>query len=242
MTPGIGTGSLREQAHEDLNMNPGIEVRSLREQVYEHLKRMMQEGLLSPGVFLDLGALAAELGISRTPLRDALLTLEADGFVQILSRRGVLIPVLTLGRIRDIYEIVGALEAAALTSAADQLDAEAIERMRDLNNEMKDALDPFDPTSFYRTNVEFHAVCLDNSPNQELVSMVRKHRERLYDFPPRDSLVADWAREETREHETLVDLLAAGNHAAAADFLRNVHWSFPVQEAFIRRCYARPEA
>lgn len=223
-------------------MTLGIETRSLREQVYEHLKMMMQEGLLSSGVFLDLGALSTELGISRTPLRDALLTLEADGFVQILPRRGVLVPELTLKRIRDIYEIVGALEAAALTSAADCLDAEAVGRMRDINNEMKEALDPFDLTVFYRKNVEFHAVCLDISPNQELVSMVRKHRARLYDFPPRKSIVADWAREETREHATLVDLLAAEEYAAASDFLRNVHWSFPVQEAFIRRCYARPQA
>jgi DNA-binding GntR family transcriptional regulator len=223
-------------------MTPGIEVRSLREQVYEHLKRMMQEGLLSPGVFLDLGALAVELGISRTPLRDALLTLEADGFVQILPRRGVLIPVLSLERIRDIYEIVGALEAAAVMSAADQLDAEAVERMREINNGMKEALDPLDLTSFYRDNAAFHGVCLDLSPNQELVSMVRKHRARLYDFPPRKSIVADWAREETKEHATLVDLLAVGKYAAAADFLRNVHWSFPVQEAFIRQCYARPQA
>lgn len=223
-------------------MTLGIDVRSLREQVYEHLKTMMQEGLLLPGVFLDLGALAVELGISRTPLRDALLTLEADGFVQILPRRGVLIPKLTLERIRDIYEIVGALEAAALTSAADRLDAEAVGRMRDINNEMKEALDPFDLSVFYRKNVEFHAVCLDIAPNQELVNMVRKHRARLYDFPPRKSIVADWAREETREHATLVDLLAVGRHVAAADFLRNVHWSFQVQEAFIRRCYARPQA
>lgn len=223
-------------------MTLGIETRSLREQVYEHLKMMMQEGLLSSGVFLDLGALSTELGISRTPLRDALLTLEADGFVQILPRRGVLVPELTLERIRNIYEIVGALEAAALTSAADCLDAEAVGRMRDINNEMKEALDPFDLTVFYRKNVEFHAVCLDISPNQELVSMVRKHRARLYDFPPRKSIVADWAREETREHATLVDLLAAEEYAAASDFLRNVHWSFPVQEAFIRRCYARPQA
>jgi DNA-binding GntR family transcriptional regulator len=60
---------------------------SLREQVYAYLKKRLNEGSLKPGSFLDLNALGAELGFSRTPLRDALLRLEAEGFVTIHARR-----------------------------------------------------------------------------------------------------------------------------------------------------------
>src|SRR3989337_2695928 len=147
----------------DISVKKAIETRSLRTQVYEYLKVMMRDGRLSPGGFLDLNALAAELGISRTPLRDALLVLESDGFVQILSRRGVLIPPLTLERVRDIYEIVGALEGAALITAGDRLDGEAIQRMAVLNSEINETLDPFDVDAFLKKNVEFHRVYLDLS-------------------------------------------------------------------------------
>ena len=67
---------------------PILQTRSLREQVYEFLRAEMNRGGLEIGTFLDLGALAEHLGISRTPLRDALLQLEVEGFVEILPRRG----------------------------------------------------------------------------------------------------------------------------------------------------------
>lgn len=222
-------------------MKNAIETRSLRTQVYEYLKEMMRDGRLSPGGFLDLNALAAELGISRTPLRDALLVLESDGFVQILPRRGVLIPPLTLERVRDIYEIVGALEGAALITAGDRLDGEAIQRMAAINAEITEAFDPFDVEAFLRKNRAFHGVYLSLSGNRELVDLVDNHRARLNDFPPRFSFhadfVAEWARKSTLEHTRLVELLAKGRRIEAARFLQDVHWSFATQESFIRRCY-----
>src|SRR5918996_389306 len=90
------------------------QTRSLREDVYNHLRTLMNQGRLRPGSYLDLNALEKEIGISRTPLRDALLRLECEGFVEIHNRKGVRIAELTLDRIRDIYEILGALESAVL--------------------------------------------------------------------------------------------------------------------------------
>ena len=66
-----------------------IIVKSLREQVYECLLAQLKAGALDTGSFLDLNRLAAELGVSRTPLRDALIQLEAEEFVTIAPRRGV---------------------------------------------------------------------------------------------------------------------------------------------------------
>src|SRR5512137_2684147 len=97
---------------------PGpLVLKSLREQVYDHLRLLLNRGELRPGGFLDLDALEKRLGVSRTPLRDALLQLEAEGFVTILPRRGVQVRALTREDIRHLYEIVGALEGAALLAA-----------------------------------------------------------------------------------------------------------------------------
>ena len=82
------------------------------------------------------------LGVSKTPLRDALLQLEMEGFVTILPRRKIVVNVLTLAEIRDIYEVIGALESIALLSAFDRIGEVERGEMDGLNAEMKDGHRP----------------------------------------------------------------------------------------------------
>ncbi len=220
---------------------PILQVRSLRLQVYEHLKELMNEGQLRPGAFLDLRSLEGDLGISRTPLRDALLRLESEGFVEILPRRGVRIVELTLERIRDIYQIIGALEGSVLRTRRPELAVALAPRMEGLNQEMVRALDAFDYELFYERNAAFHDAFLELSANTELVEHVRIEKQRLYDFPRKHEVIREWEERSTHEHEAIVHLLAQGDVASAADFLRDVHWSFDVQSPFIRRYYGVEE-
>lgn len=222
------------------NASP-LNLKSLREQVYEHLRAAIQAGRLRPGAFLDQDRIAAELGTSRTPLRDALIQLETEGFVEILPRRGVVIRSLRLEDVRHLYEIIGALEGAALLSVAARLGPADLSRMRALNAEMEAALDASDFDAYYDRNLAFHEVFLAPSDNRELRRTVRVCRQRLYDFPRERAFVAEWERRSTREHEELVALLASGDARAAADFLRDVHWSFEVQKPFLLR-YHRLES
>src|SRR5206468_9063395 len=123
---------------------PPRPLRSLREEVYERLRALLNKGGLRPGKYLDLNALARQIGISRTPLRDALLRLECEGFVEIHNRRGVRVAPLTLDRIRHIYEILAALESTALRDVGQRITVETITRMNDQNREMVRALDASD--------------------------------------------------------------------------------------------------
>lgn len=212
--------------------------RSLREEVYEFLREAMNQGRLRPGNYLNLNALAEELGTSRTPLRDALLRLESEGFVQIQNRKGVRIAELTLDSIRNIYEIVGGLESAALTSVADRITPETVGEMEGLNREMSRALDAEDFERYYDANLAFHDAYLDLSRNDELIRRIHCLKQRLYDFPRLKGFVPEWERASIGEHQSVVDLLEEGRVVEAADYLRDVHWSFTCQEPFIRRYYA----
>jgi DNA-binding GntR family transcriptional regulator len=209
----------------------------LREQVYELLKAELNRGVLKPGGYLDLNELAARLGTSRTPLREALLQLAAEGFVTILPRRGVLVNGLTLEEIRHIYEIVGALEGAALLAAAPKLVKKDLAGMKALSREMKGALRADDFALYYEKNLAFHEVFLGLCDNVRLVNTVRLLKERLYDFPRREGFVKSWEEASVREHEALVRHLARRDARAAADYLRDVHWSFAVQAKFIKQYY-----
>jgi len=212
-------------------------LKSLREQVYDHLRQLLNRGDLRPGSFLDLDALAAGLGVSRTPLRDALLQLEAEGFVTILPRRGVQVRELTREDVRHLYEVVGALEGAALLAAFPRLGPGEVAQMKRENAEMKRAVEAGDFDRYYERNLAFHDVFLDRCENPRLVRIVRTLKQRLYDWPRRRGFVKEWERASVKEHAELVRLVEAGDARAAADHLRDVHWSFAVQERFVLRYY-----
>lgn len=214
----------------------------LREQVYAYLKRLLNEGRLRPGAFLDQKAIGDELGLSRTPLRDALLRLEAEGFVTIHARRGVVINPLDVATIRNTYQILGALEAAAMLEASTTMTEADADRMATLNTRMADALALGNFDAYYAANLAFHDVYLGRSANPELRRMARILKERLYDFPRRAGYLNEWERSSIIEHARLVQLVRAGSWQEAASHLRDVHWSFAVQEPYIMRYYFAREA
>jgi DNA-binding GntR family transcriptional regulator len=210
---------------------------TFRGKVYDHLKKMINARKLEPGEFIDLKLIGEELGMSRTPLRDALFQLENEGFITIYPRRGVMLNALGLRDVKNIYEIVGALESAALMSARKSLDETDISRMAEMDKEMARCLDTGDLDTHYRRNVDFHDVFLMKSDNPELVRTARVQRERLYDFPQRRALILDWERSNLDEHREIVRYLECGDVAGASDYLRDVHWSYEVQEKFIKQYY-----
>lgn len=214
----------------------------LRERVYAYLKRKLNDGALKPGAFLDLNALGVELGLSRTPLRDALLRLEAEGFVTIHPRRGVVLNPLDLQSIRNSYQLLGAIEAAAIIESAPTFSPADADRMLALNDQMREALDRNDFDDYYDANLAFHDSYIARSGNAELKRLARILKDRLYDFPRRESYLSQWERESLKEHERLATLLKEGSFEQAAAYVRDVHWSFKVQERFIMAYYFAREA
>ena len=102
---------------------------------------------------------------------------------------------------------------------------------------MRVALDADDFGAYYSANLAFHDVYLDLSDNRDLVRTVRTLKGRLYDFPRRSGYVKEWELESSVEHAEIESRLRAGDFAGAAAFIRDVHWSYEVQERFIRAYY-----
>jgi len=220
-----------------VNPREALNLRSLRGQVYDYLRDAINRGDLKPGAFIDQNSLSAEMGISRTPLRDALIQLEAEGFVSILPRRGVVVNGLDVDTVRHLYEIIGALEGAAVVAVYDRLHREDFDRLRTLNADMVVAIDAGDFDRYYGLNLQFHNEFLDRSDNAALVRTVRTCKQRLYDFPRAPEFVPEWELRSTAEHAEFLDLLEAGDVRLAADYLRDVHWGFDVQRPFVLQYY-----
>lgn len=212
-------------------------LKSLREQVYDYLRVQMNEGRVKSGAFLNLNEISKELGMSRTPLRDALFQLEAEGFVTIYPRRGVVVNSLSLENIRDIYEILGGLESEVIVCVALKFRDSDADVMEQCNVRMRKALDQNNFTVFYDENLKFHNTYLDMSDNNEILHYIKIHKERLYDFPRNKVFVKEWEMHSLDEHKAMIDLFRAGNFNGAAEYVRDVHWSFSVQERFVRKYY-----
>ena len=217
--------------------SPTLQTRSLREQVYEYLRDEMSRGGLQPGSFLDLNELAERLGISRTPLREALLQLESQGFVTVLPRRGFRLNPLTLDDIRHYYEIIGALESAALKLTGPSLKKEDFAKMRKLDAAMADAVAAGDFGRYYDLNLSFHEIYLGRCDNKRLLAQIRLLKQRLYDWPRRQAMVQSWENHSIGEHDRFLQLLESGDIQGAAAYLQDVHWSFQVQEKYIHDYY-----
>lgn len=218
---------------------PLLNIKSLKEQVYEYLREQMRKGDILPGSAIDLEETSTKLGVSRTPLRDALLQLEMEGFVTILPRRKVIVNTLTIKDIKNYYQIIGALESTALLLAFGKIRGTHIEYMQKMNDGMRKAIgnDNFD--LYYEENLNLHNTFLNLCDNESLIKIVNTLKKRLYDFPRQKGYVREWEETSIGEHQDLIDLIKQGKKQEAADFIRDIHWSFSVQEKFVNEYYAK---
>jgi DNA-binding GntR family transcriptional regulator len=217
-----------------------LNITSLREQVYQYLRDEMHSRQLLPGSTINLNSISEKLGISKTPLRDALIRLESEGFVTILPRRGVQVNLLTLQDIKNAYEIVGALEGAVIVNAFDQLTTSHVTELTRLNEAMRKSVLANQFDDYYKLNLDFHQVYLDLSDNKELQRLITPYKLHLYDFPRRCYL-QEWELRNCDEHDQFIDKVRQGDCKGAARVMKDVHWSFAVQEDYILRFYSLME-
>lgn len=222
---------------ETVETNNGlVDTRPLREQVYAYLRHEMHTGRLVPGEYINLNEISERLGISKTPLRDAIIRMESQGFVTILPRRGVLVNKLTVQDIKNILGVLGALESAIIESVFDRLGPGHTDEMTRINNEMIAAIQSEDYASYYQLNIAFHDVFLSLSENTVLKEILMPLKQRLYDFPRRP-YIKEWELINCSEHQKLIEIIISREPEKVAELWRDSHWSFEAYEKFIRRFY-----
>ncbi len=200
----------------------------LREKVYNYLREELAAGNLEPGCYINVGQLAESLRISKTPLRDALILLEADGVVTIYPRKGFMVNPVSVEMIRHIYQIGSGLESALLMSVFDYIAPIHLNRMREIVQKAQSDFTADDFSNAHRLNKAFHGVFHSLSDNAMLVRQLNGLYSRLYNFPARDFSSAEVKKDEWdywNEHETIIDLIGHGSKKEVADFIRDVHWT-----------------
>lgn len=212
--------------------------RLLREQVYAALRQWIVQGVLRPGEQLRDTELAARLGVSRTPVREALRRLEDEGLVQAAAHRWTRVAPLDPGDAQRIYPLVIALEVLAARLAAPLLGPADLQAMADANLELDEALRARDATRAAAADRAFHAVFVERAGNPELSRVLhglKTKLERLEAAYFGDALAGERS---VAEHEAILRAFHRGDAAAAARAVR-ANWTHSLRrlEARLR---ARP--
>ncbi|MDT6941502.1 GntR family transcriptional regulator [Brucella pseudogrignonensis] len=204
----------------------------LLDEVAEALRERIYAGVYGPGAILRQEHIAAEFGISRTPLREALRVLERDGLVIHLPGRGVRVASADLTLLIDAYAVREVLDGVAARFAAERATDEAIEKLRALVAGQVTVVDPWDPKAYTQTNVDFHMAVMNTASNASLIAFVPLLRMTSQVFAPSFSLSVDRARDAIREHGAIVEAIASRDGEEAERLAR----------AHIRATRARLEA
>jgi DNA-binding GntR family transcriptional regulator len=215
-----GIIKMQEIALNNLSNQPGQSL--LRTQVYEYLRNELKAENLKPGMFISMNLIMKNLGISRTPLRDALLQLQTEGFVTFLPQRGIRINELSQQDIEDLYEMLGALDSRVLLAVFDKIGSFEIKKMKTLNQEMRENISGSKFARYWDLNTDFHNVYLNLSSNRPILNQIIIIRQRLFEFGKKD-----WIRKMREmnhgEHLIMIEMIETGDAVQAADYMRDVH-------------------
>ena len=154
----------------------------LREVVLESLREAIKNEILEPGERLMEIQLADALGVSRTPIREALRKLELEGFIVMVPRKGAYVADISLKDITDIMEIRLALEELAAGLAADRITEEELEQMECSLVEKREAISQGDMERLVEVDTQFHEALYQASRNERLVAMLNNLREQIQRF------------------------------------------------------------
>lgn len=187
---------------------------------YEVLKEEILACRLSPGSGLNEGSLAESLGVSKTPIREALRMLAHEGFVEVLPRQGYRVTEMTLADVQEIFHLRLLLEPAAAALAAERATPDQLQALRALAED--DALEAADAgASTFATvisrNREFHVLLAEASGNTRLAATLRHLLEEIQRLFLAGLDLRESIDEQRGEHRDLVAALLKGNHHLAHD-------------------------
>ncbi|MFD4420290.1 GntR family transcriptional regulator [Agromyces sp. NPDC058484] len=197
-----------------------LEVVSLREQVERALASRIVAGEFAPGVVLTVPTLAAEFGVSATPVREAMLNLARRGFLSPIRNRGFRVTDVSSDELHQLGEVRMLLEAPPMRQIAGRVPDDVAERLHALADEIVRAAVERRFQDYLEADTAFHLALLELTGNVHLVAVVRELRAQTRLIGLVNVAGTDALARSALEHEELLGLLAGGDGDAAEALMR----------------------
>ena len=190
------------------------------ESLRESIEEMIAVGKLLPGQHLDETELAAEFGVSRTPIRETLIQLASMGIVVIRPRRGAVVAELGPQQLVEMFEVMAEFEAMCGRLAARRMTAEEHQNLLTAHQACKDASLAQNSDDYFYCNETFHQIIYKGSHNAFLAEQALALHRRLRHYRRLQLRVRDRVAASFSEHDGVVQAIIAGNGDLTAELLR----------------------
>jgi len=195
-----------------VNLN---DYKPLRDVIFDTLRQAIIVGELKPGERLMEVQLAQKMGVSRTPVREAIRKLELEGLVEMLPRKGAHVADLSVKDIMDVLEVRATLDGLASSLSASRINDDEIKVLRHLLDQFISYVEKDNLQGSIKKDVEFHDVIYHSSRNDKLIQISNNLREQVQRF--RVIYIKDYSssKELIKEHETIFDAIVSRDPEAA---------------------------
>jgi len=203
---------------------PIIEKQSISDRIYAQLRTWIVDGVLMPGEDIKDTELAGRLGVSRTPVREALCRLRDEGLISTSAAKWTRVAGIESTEIDQLFPIINSLESLALQQAMSCLDAEDVAKMRRENERIRKALFTGQFTEAAEANRAFHMIFIERSGNPELIQLIKRVKVKIrrlgtYYFSAHRIIPSSTLE----EHEQLIHAIVAKDTDGARNILAR-HW------------------
>lgn len=185
----------------------------LHDQVAARLRTMLVEGSIPPGAKMNERELCEKLRVSRTPLREAIKLLAAEGLVDLLPNRGAVAVRLTEADVLNTFEVLAMLEGVSGEMAAQRITEDELNEIRAMHYEMMACFTRRDLSGYYRLNARIHSAINEAARNPVLSSTYRSINARVQSLRFRTNQNEEKWKQAMKEHERMIEALTARDAA-----------------------------
>ncbi|WP_411336601.1 GntR family transcriptional regulator [Ruminococcus gauvreauii] len=193
----------------------------LRDVVFNTLRDAILHGELLPGERLMEITLANRLGVSRTPVREAIRKLELEGLVIMVPRKGAQVAQITEKDLNDVLEVRLGLEELAMQFACERIGEPQLEQIREAALEFEQVMESDDITALAQADVKFHELIYEATKNRRLIQIINNLREQMYRYRIEYLKDGNARRTLVKEHREIYEALKERDYKKANDCMRD---------------------
>lgn len=200
---------------------------NLKEQVYNYITSRIVSGELGANSQIDEQKICADLNVSKTPVREALMQLATEGVLTKAPRKGFSVKGLSDEQVFDLYVLIGALDGLAAELACDNLDEDVLQEMEFYVLSMELAIDMNNSAMYYKQQLNFHQLYIDRCENSilieklsELKKKLLKKNYRIEDIEKKKEVL----RNTNSQHKEMVEMFRKKDKAKLREYVEKVHW------------------
>jgi DNA-binding GntR family transcriptional regulator len=193
---------------------------TLRERIVDFVKDAVISGRLRPGERVPEQEIADNLGISRTPIREAFRQLESEGFITVTPRKGAVVSPITDKDVSEFYSIKSLLEGYAAKTACKKLTEKELKKLETLNASMKKCAERNDVKGFFKLDAQFHETFLKSCGNDKLKGLIHHLVQQFERFRITAMSLPGRMQDSVKQHDEITEAFKKGDESMVESLVR----------------------